>query len=241
MTPAEREQRRTALELEAAELGLTVVAPTARRREPVSVKLEGLPADVDDVVELLTRRGIVGRTLSEQAKSDHGKNVKQFVTIYTDDPANDPHGNPPADRVLWSPGDDSVPWTGELFQFDDPNGRFGVVHEPYANAPQDGSLPVPLLDTYGRTIGEVRSAEVRDGVLVVAGVVAESQLLAVMEAPRIDSLFKVTSETGERHSLGRAPQRFVSPWSLPAVRLASGARGTSIRVTAPPSVAAANR
>lgn len=218
MTPEDREQRRRALQAEAAELGLEVVEPSRRERLPVEVRLEGLPADVADTMMLLEQRGIVITRPSEAAETKYGR-VKQFFALVTSHPANNPLGELPPRRVLWREGDPVVEWYGRLVAFDE-DGPDGIVREPYQDRPAN-LTPQPMFDERGRLVGQVRDGEVRDGGLWVSGVIARSQVWSITGTPMLSALLEF--ETVKTDPWARPPvKRVRSPWSLPVVRLCGG-------------------
>ncbi|MBT2226248.1 hypothetical protein [Nonomuraea sp. NEAU-A123] len=229
MTPDERRERMGELERLAAELGYTVQAIKPRIRGSVEVRLEGAEADLDDAIELFARRGIVVGRVSEKDQGAYRGRVKQCVSIAMGTPANDPLGELDAGRVLWRPGDPSVEWCGDLLRFDSTGEEMGCMLPPYQYQARDGSLPVRLLDDKGLVIGEVREAEVRDDVLVVAGVIAETQLFEFMSTMSLESWIKTSVEKADTWPSQKVT-RMSSPWSLPAVRLTRNGRGTTIRI-----------
>ncbi|MEZ0076351.1 hypothetical protein [Planotetraspora sp. GP83] len=229
------EQRRAAVRAEAESLGLRVVEPPVRPvYRPVSVRLSGEEGDVADLLDMLVRRG-VRLTNPSETKVGSGGRIERWVTVRMDDNANDQQA-PPPDRALWRPRSDSVEWEGVLLRFvrrdeaeQRPGDRPRGIVAPYDTTPKGGSLPVPLLDREGRQIGEVRHAQVMGGMLLVAGVVAESQVRAVMESPRLGSHVRVEAVNPKMND---GLHRMVSPWSLPAVYLCTDGTG-SIQVAQP--------
>ncbi|KAA9379698.1 hypothetical protein F5972_08590 [Microbispora cellulosiformans] len=236
IAPAELtlDQRRAAVQAEAERLGMRVVDPHVRPAyRPVEVRLRGEEDDVADALDMLVRRGVRLTNPSEMTKVGSSGRIDRWVTVRMDDVANDPSA-PPPNRALWEPAYDSVEWEGVLLRFVSeeeqqrrrPDDRERGIVAPYDWTPKAGSLPVPLLDRQGRQIGEVRRAEVRRAetgeVLLLAGVVAESQVRAVMESPRLGSHVRVKAVNPKTND---GLHRMVSPWSLPAVCLCTDGNG----------------
>lgn len=226
------EQRRRALIDEAAELGLTVITPTPYQPEPVYLRLEGRPRDVETVIDLLTVRGIVLDNRTESRATSGGREQTQFVLSLTS-PGNDPMDEPPPGRVLWKPGDDMMPWEATLLRWDDPSEPLGSIARPWPDTPPEESLPVPLLDERGREIGQVLQARATDDGLLVSGLVAASQLHAVMRDVVVDSIFRVRACDNGSNWSRSTPKQLITPWKIPAVRLISSpyGHGHPIRVT----------
>ncbi|MFC7721169.1 hypothetical protein [Nonomuraea recticatena] len=141
ITPDEWERRRSALEAEAAKLGLAISGPT-RQHGWVDVRLEAAAADVDHLVLLLERRGIVLRTRSEQAAGEYGKRVKQYLVIDMGHPSHQVNDAAPG-RRLWSADTPMQKWAGQLLKFEDDAEWCGWVEAPWPCTPARGPCPHP--------------------------------------------------------------------------------------------------
>lgn len=227
----EWQRRRRALEAEAAALGLNV-SGYGRRHGVVDVRLEAEEVDVDHLVLLLERRGIVLGTRSEQARAEYGKRIKQYLSVDLDHPSHQVDDAGPG-RRLWTDDTAMVRWVGQLLAFEDAGEWCGYVEAPWPRTPRKGSLPAPLLDSNGREIGRVLEAEVVDDKLVVGGVIADTHLHALMAAPHLESLLAVQKVKDPAPSFGRPDpgrHRMRSDWLLPAVRLTTKTPTTFVRL-----------
>lgn len=236
-------ERRKRLAEAAAELGLVLAEPPpARTPGPVTLRLAASDQQaVERALALLARRGINLRYRSERSTSQGRDEV--WAGLYLDDPGNDPGDAPPPGRVLWSEDDPTVAWEATLLRFDDPADPAGHIRRPVRAEARPGSLPVPLLDERGREIGQVLTARVAGGALVVSGLVATSQLHAFMRGVGVTTLLarrRAPSEPAAVRPVWRssAPEPVVwelqESWTIPAVRLTPDRAADPIRICPPP-------